>query len=320
MKDVAHKSANDRDRVAFLRITATSRLEVIHNNLTAALEATNITSSSRGGGSRTLNAQAKSAARSAFESTKQRFYNHLLTAMKTPTLIKCIERDLKAGHAAVVQLVSTGEALMERRLADIPTEEWGDLLVDATPRDAILIVPLAFLPDTALRGVHRQRRQPGLAPGVPRRRTRAMPCGRGAPRPPDRASRVARSCSGCARSDRAALRQRPGCRGHGAVAAHRRQDRQRRRQAPRRREPGGIGQSCRDAGVPGRREAHPGLQRRRRHRPQLSRRPRRPEPAPARALPAGGRLEGRHRHPGPGPHQPHQPGAAAAVPADRHRR
>jgi hypothetical protein len=112
--------------------------EVIHNNLTAALEATHVTGSARGGGSRTLNAQAKSAARSAFESTKQRFYNHLLTAMKTPTLIKCIERDLAAGHAAVVQLVSTGEALMERRLADIPTEEWGDLTVDFTPREMAL--------------------------------------------------------------------------------------------------------------------------------------------------------------------------------------
>ena len=112
--------------------------EVIHNNLTAALEATNITSSSRGSGSRTLNAQAKSAARSAFESAKQRFYNHLITAMKTPTLIKSIERDLEAGHAAVVQLVSTGEALMERRLADIPTEEWGDVVVDVTPKDAVM--------------------------------------------------------------------------------------------------------------------------------------------------------------------------------------
>jgi protein strawberry notch len=112
--------------------------EVIHNNLTAALEATHITSSARGGGSRTLNAQAKSTARSAFESAKQRFYNHLITAMKTPTLIKSIERDLEAGHAAVIQLVSTGEALMERRLADIPTEEWGDVVVDVTPRDAVL--------------------------------------------------------------------------------------------------------------------------------------------------------------------------------------
>jgi predicted RNA methylase len=112
--------------------------EVIHNNLTAALEATHITSSARGGGSRTLNAQAKSAARSAFESAKQRFFNHLITAMKTPTLIKSIERDLEAGHAAVVQLVSTGEALMERRLADIPTEEWDDLTVDFTPREMAL--------------------------------------------------------------------------------------------------------------------------------------------------------------------------------------
>jgi predicted RNA methylase len=111
--------------------------EVIHTNLTAALEATNITSSSRGGGLRTLNAQAKAAARSAFESAKQRFFSHLITAMKTTTLIKCIERDLEAGHAAVVQIVSTGEALMERRLADIPTEEWGDLVVDTTPREAV---------------------------------------------------------------------------------------------------------------------------------------------------------------------------------------
>jgi predicted RNA methylase len=112
--------------------------EVIHNNLNAALEATNIVGTGCGGGSRTLNAQAKAAARSAFESAKQRFFSHLISAMKTSTLIKCIERDMEAGHAAVVQLVSTGEALMERRLADIPTEEWGDLLVDATPRDAIL--------------------------------------------------------------------------------------------------------------------------------------------------------------------------------------
>jgi hypothetical protein len=94
--------------------------EVIHNNLTAALEATNIVGVGREGGSRTLNAQAKAAARSAFESAKQRFFSHLITGTKTPTLIRCIERDLAAGHAAVVQLVSTGEALMERRLADIP--------------------------------------------------------------------------------------------------------------------------------------------------------------------------------------------------------
>jgi len=107
--------------------------QVIHNNLNAALVAANVT-----GETGTLNAQAKSAARSAFESVKQRFYNHLITAMKTPALIAAVERDLAAGHAAVIQIVSTGEALMERRLADIPTEEWGDLQIDLTPRDGVL--------------------------------------------------------------------------------------------------------------------------------------------------------------------------------------
>ena len=55
--------------------------------------------------------------------------------MKAPTLIRSIEQDLAAGHAAVVQIVSTGEALMERRLAEIPTAEWGDLSIDITPRE-----------------------------------------------------------------------------------------------------------------------------------------------------------------------------------------
>ncbi|MCK1440470.1 strawberry notch-like NTP hydrolase domain-containing protein [Bradyrhizobium sp. 15] len=106
---------------------------VIHNNLDAAMRAANIT-----GETGTLNGQAKSAARSAFESAKQRFFGHLLTSMKTPSLIRSIERDLDAGHAAVIQIVSTGEALMERRLAEIPTEEWSDVQVDITPREYVL--------------------------------------------------------------------------------------------------------------------------------------------------------------------------------------
>ncbi|AZI35870.1 hypothetical protein NT2_15_00100 [Caenibius tardaugens NBRC 16725] len=106
---------------------------VIHNNLDAAMEAANIT-----GSSGTLNKQAKSAARSAFESAKQRFFGHLLTSMKTPTLIRSITRDLEDGHAAVIQIVSTGEALTERRLADIPTEEWNDIRADITPREYVL--------------------------------------------------------------------------------------------------------------------------------------------------------------------------------------
>ncbi|MGC1584626.1 MAG: strawberry notch family protein, partial [Rhodomicrobium sp.] len=107
--------------------------QIIHQNLEAALKAVNITADNG-----TLNGQAKAAAKSAFESNKQRFFNHLITAMKTPTLLKSIQSDLDDGAAAVVQLVSTGESLMERRLAEIPTSEWGDLSIDVTPREYVL--------------------------------------------------------------------------------------------------------------------------------------------------------------------------------------
>ena len=118
--------------------------QVIHNHLDAALEASGVTSSSDG----TLNAQAKSAARSAFESSKQRFFNHLITAMKTPTLIRAIEQGLADGHASVVQIVSTGEALLSRRLAEIDP---GNAKTDA--RDAFVIADAARTMPHTLRRV-----------------------------------------------------------------------------------------------------------------------------------------------------------------------
>jgi hypothetical protein len=113
--------------------TYADAFKIIHQNIEAALEAVNIT-----GPEGTLNRNAKSAARSAFESNKQRFFNHLLTAMKCPTLIKAIEHDLDEGHAVVAQVVSTGEALLDRRLAEIPTAEWSDIAIDITPRELVL--------------------------------------------------------------------------------------------------------------------------------------------------------------------------------------
>ena len=107
--------------------------KVIHRNIEEALKATGIVQ-----GEDTLNRNAKSAALSAFEGTKQRFFGHLLTGMKCPSLIRAVEADLDAGRSAVVQLVSTGEALMERRIAEIPASEWDDLNIDLTPRDGIL--------------------------------------------------------------------------------------------------------------------------------------------------------------------------------------
>src|SRR5690606_11748329 len=89
--------------------------QVIHSNLNAALEASNVT-----GERKALNGQAKSAALSVFEGAKQRFFAALLSGLKTATLIKSIEADMAAGHAAIVQLVSTGEAILDRRLSEIP--------------------------------------------------------------------------------------------------------------------------------------------------------------------------------------------------------
>ena len=107
--------------------------KVIHAHIEAALQATGIAE-----GGRTLNKNAKSAALSAFEGRQQRFFGHLLTSMKCPALIRAIEADLDAGRASIVQLVSTGEALMERRIAEIPVSEWDDLSIDLTPREYVM--------------------------------------------------------------------------------------------------------------------------------------------------------------------------------------
>ena len=107
--------------------------KIIHRNIEEALKATGIVD-----GEDTLNRNAKSAALSAFEGAKQRFFGHLLTAMKCPSLIRAIEADLASGRSSVIQLVSTGEALMERRIAKIPASEWDDLSVDLTPRETVI--------------------------------------------------------------------------------------------------------------------------------------------------------------------------------------
>ena len=107
--------------------------KIIHTHLEQALQSTGISDEKR-----TLNRNAKSAAMSAFEGAKQRFFGHLLTSMKCPALIRAVNADREAGRASVIQLVSTGEALMERRIAEVPTSEWNDLNIDLTPRESIL--------------------------------------------------------------------------------------------------------------------------------------------------------------------------------------
>jgi hypothetical protein len=114
--------------------TYADAFQIIHEHLEQALRICKITDL----GDKSLNKDAKRAAMSLFESTKQRFFNHLLTSMKCPTLIHSIEADLARGDACVIQLVSTAEELMERRLAEIPTQEWQNLTIDITPREYVM--------------------------------------------------------------------------------------------------------------------------------------------------------------------------------------
>jgi hypothetical protein len=108
---------------------------IIHANLREALEATRIVDSETGG---TLNSGAKSAALSIFEGTKQRFFAQLLLSMKLPSLLPAIDTAIAEGHAVVVQLVSTAEAMLDRRLADLSDEEREALEIDLSPREYVI--------------------------------------------------------------------------------------------------------------------------------------------------------------------------------------
>ena len=108
---------------------------VIYQNLDAVLEATNIVDRMDG---RSLNAQARGSALSRFESAKQRFFGQVLIAMKLPTLIAAIEAELNAGHHIIVQLVTTAESLLDRRLASLPADERADLEIELSPREFMI--------------------------------------------------------------------------------------------------------------------------------------------------------------------------------------
>lgn len=108
---------------------------VIHRNLDEVLAITNIVDRM---GDKALNAQAKGTALSRFESAKQRFFSQLLIAMKVPTLVASITNEVDAGHHAIVQLVTTAEAMLERRLAALSAEERAHLDIELSPREGMI--------------------------------------------------------------------------------------------------------------------------------------------------------------------------------------
>ena len=108
--------------------------QTIHANLSEALKATGLSDDV----GKPKSPMAASAVHSAFEGAKLRFFGHLLAGLKGPTLVAAIRDDLANERSAVVQIVSTNEAVMERRLASIPPQEWNNLCIDLTPREYVL--------------------------------------------------------------------------------------------------------------------------------------------------------------------------------------
>ncbi|MBB3473613.1 strawberry notch-like NTP hydrolase domain-containing protein [Sphingomonas sp. BK345] len=121
---------------------------IIHRNLGAALEVTRVVDSASGS---TLNANAKSAALSRFESVKQRFFAQLLLSAKLPSLLPAIATDLEHGNAVVVQLVSTSEAMLDRRLADLDPAERETLEIDLSPREYVVDYLVRAFPTRQMR-------------------------------------------------------------------------------------------------------------------------------------------------------------------------
>ena len=107
---------------------------IIHRNMERALELTAIVD---GLENATLNSGAKAAARSRFESAKQRFFGQLLLSMKLPTVIAAVRHHLGEGKSVVLQLVTTAESILNRRLAELSPEERADLEIDLSPREYV---------------------------------------------------------------------------------------------------------------------------------------------------------------------------------------
>jgi len=108
---------------------------VIHQNLEMALELTSIVDGMSGD---TLNSGAKAAARSRFESCKQRFFGQLLLSMKLPTIIAATKIHIARDKSVVMQLVTTAESILDRRLGELSLEERASLEIDLSPREYVI--------------------------------------------------------------------------------------------------------------------------------------------------------------------------------------
>ncbi len=108
---------------------------IIHQNMEKALELTAVVD---GLEDATLNSGAKASARSRFESTKQRFFGQVLLSMKLPTVIAAAQQHLESGQSVVMQLVTTAESILDRRLGALGPDERAELEIDLSPREYVI--------------------------------------------------------------------------------------------------------------------------------------------------------------------------------------
>lgn len=69
--------------------------------------------------------------------TEQRFFGQLLLSMKLPTVIRAAKAHLEAGQSVVLQLVTTAESILDRRLSDLSPDERANLEIDLSPREYV---------------------------------------------------------------------------------------------------------------------------------------------------------------------------------------
>ena len=92
------------------------------------------------------NRQQQGSRNSQFYSTQQRFYNSLITAMMTPTLIRNVEKDMAEGKSVLVQLTQTEAAAQERASQRQAAEGIPDAEFSMSPAQALIDLIQQYYP------------------------------------------------------------------------------------------------------------------------------------------------------------------------------
>jgi hypothetical protein len=127
---VVHTLTPEQERIYDV---AANTWQVILQNIDAALNLTN------------ADANARRNAMTRFWNDHQRFFRQLITAVKVPTLLAEVEKELAAGHSAVIGILGTGEARTEQLVAKAGAEGTALDELDFSPREVLAnLVQRAF--------------------------------------------------------------------------------------------------------------------------------------------------------------------------------